>query len=166
MEPKKEKGMKAIWLRAVFLGLSAATVSLAPPALGQLKKPPYWASVSKSEARMRTGPSSDYPANWVYRRRDLPVRVIAIYSHWRQVEDPEGTRGWMHVRLLSDQPTAIITGGTQPLRKAPERGAPVLYRAEAGVVGRISDCADGWCYIDVQGRKGFIETAHLWGAME
>ena len=72
----------------------------------------------------------------------------------------------MHVRLLSDQPTAIITGGTQPLRKAPERGAPVLFRAQAGVVGRISDCADGGCYIDAQGRKGFIETAHLWGPKE
>ena len=166
MEPGKEKGMKAFWLRAVFLGLSATAASLAPPALGHLKTPPYWASLSKSEARMRTGPSSDYPANWVYRRRDLPVRVIAIYSHWRQVEDPAGTRGWMHVRLLSDQPTAIVTGGTQPLRKEPERGAPVLFRAQVGVVGRISDCADGWCHIDVNGRKGFIETAHLWGATE
>lgn len=156
--------MKAYRLRAVFLGVSAAVLAFTQPALGQLKKPPYWASLSKSEARMRTGPSSDYPANWVYRRRDLPVKVVAVYSHWRKVEDSEGTQGWMHVRLLSDQPTAIITGGTQSLRKAPESGAPILFRAQAGVVGRISDCGEGWCLIDVQGRKGFIETAHLWGA--
>src|SRR3546814_7061402 len=86
---------------------------------GQEKKPPYWASLSKDEARMRAGPSMDYPANWIYRRRDLPVKVVAVYSHWRKIEDPDGTQGWMHVRLLSDQPTAIITGGMHPLRAAP-----------------------------------------------
>lgn len=155
--------MNAFGLRAVFLCISFM-ILVAVPAQGQMKKPPYWASLSKSEARMRTGPSTDYPANWVYRRRDLPVKVVAIHSHWRKIEDPDGDHGWMHVRLLSDQPTAIVRGGVQPLRKAPQAAAPVLYRAEPGVVGRISDCEDGWCLIDINGRKGFIEAAHIWGA--
>ncbi|MBB4642008.1 SH3 domain-containing protein [Rhizorhapis suberifaciens] len=158
--------MMTFRLRAVFLGISAGVMLMGTPAAGQMKKPPYWASISKTEARMRTGPSDDYPANWIYRRRDLPVKVVEIYSHWRKVEDPDGTQGWMHVRLLSDQPTAIVQGGVQPLRQAPESGATVIYRAEPGVVGRISDCEDGWCLIDIQGRKGFIEKAHLWGAAE
>lgn len=158
--------MKAYWLGAVFLCLSVVAALGVDPAAAQNKKPPYWASIAKGEARMRTGPSLDYPANWVYRRRDLPVRVVETYSYWRKVEDPDGTAGWMHVRLLSDQPTAIIRGGIQPLRKAPDRGAPILYRAEPGVVGRISDCAEGWCFIDIEGRKGFIEIPYLWGAAE
>src|SRR3546814_10447479 len=107
---------------------------------------------------MRAGPSMDYPNNSIYRRRDLPVKVVAVYSHWRKIEDPDGTQGWMHVRLLSDQPTAIITGGMHPLRAAPETGARILYRAQPGVVGRISDCDKGWCLIDVRGQKGFIEA--------
>src|SRR3546814_8236229 len=36
------------------------------------KPVPYWASLTQEEARMRVGPSLDYPSNWVYRRRDLP----------------------------------------------------------------------------------------------
>lgn len=158
--------MTTFRLRAVFLGLSAGTILMCTPSTAQTKKPPYWASISKTEARMRTGPSDDYPANWIYRRRDLPVKVVEVYSHWRKVEDPDGTRGWMHVRLLSDQPTAIVRGGVQPLRRAPESEASVIYRVESGVVGRISDCEDRWCLIDIQGRKGFIEKAHLWGAAE
>lgn len=156
--------MKTNGIGAVFLGLSLGLLLTSAPLEAQTKKPPYWASISKTEARMRTGPSNDYPANWIYRRRDLPVKVVEVYSHWRKVEDPDGSRGWMHVRLLSDQPTAIVRGGVQPLRKAPDTGAPVLYRAEPGVVGRISDCEDGWCLIDVNGRKGFIEAGHIWGA--
>src|SRR3546814_6063641 len=72
----------------------------------------------------------------------------------------------MHLRLLSDQPTAIITGGMHPLRAAPETGARILYRAQPGVVGRISDCDKGWCLIDVRGQKGFIEADHIWGATD
>ena len=41
--------------------------------------------------------------------------------------------------------------------------AAVAYRAEAGVVGRITDCKNGWCRIDVGGRRGWIETDHIWG---
>src|SRR3546814_3471802 len=101
--------MTAFRLYALTLFFFAVAAVFTDPVQGQEKKPPYWASLSKDEARMRAGPSMDYPANWIYRRRDLPVKVVAVYSHWRKIEDPDGTQGWMHVRLLSDQPTAIIT---------------------------------------------------------
>ncbi|MBK5264534.1 MAG: hypothetical protein JJE34_04760 [Alphaproteobacteria bacterium] len=158
--------MTSLGLRRVFLTISAMAVLMPMVAPAQDKTPPYWASLSKDEARMRTGPSTDYPANWIYRRRDLPVRVIELYSHWRKVEDPDGVQGWMHVRLLSDQPTAIVKDGVQMLREAPQADASVLFRAESGVVGRISDCDKGWCLIDVHGQKGFIQAAHIWGASQ
>src|SRR3546814_2216209 len=62
---------------------------------------PYWASISVDRARMRKGPSIDVPVLWEYRRKDLPVRVIARHDLWRKVEDPDGARGWMAARLLS-----------------------------------------------------------------
>lgn len=130
------------------------------------KKVPYWASITKDEARMRVGPSGDYPASWVYHRRDLPVKVIETYPNWRKVQDPDGATGWLHVRLLSDQPTAIVVGGMTPLREKPDGDARALYRAEQGVVGRISNCGNGWCVINVRGQRGFVETSHLWGATQ
>src|SRR3546814_18859281 len=62
-------------------------------------KLPYWASISVDEARMRKGPSPDVPVIWEYRRKDLPVKVIARFETWRKIEDPDGTRGWMAARL-------------------------------------------------------------------
>ena len=61
---------------------------------------------------MRVGPSLDYPSNWVYRRRDLPVKVVQVLGNWRKIEDSTGTQGWMHVRLLSDTATALVIGAT------------------------------------------------------
>src|SRR3546814_13947207 len=53
---------------------------------------PYWALISVDRARMRKGPSIDVPVLWEYRRKDLPVRVIARHDLWRKVEDPDGAR--------------------------------------------------------------------------
>lgn len=124
---------------------------------------PYWASISVDEARMRKGPSPDVPVIWEYRRKDLPVKVVARFETWRKIEDPDGTQGWMAARLLSRTRTAIVTGGIRPLREDASVSAAVAYRAEQGVVGRITDCKDGWCLFDVKGRKGWIQTDHIWG---
>ncbi|MCM8730664.1 SH3 domain-containing protein [Hephaestia sp. GCM10023244] len=129
----------------------------------QKRETPYYASIAASKARMRTGPARTYPATWLYVRADLPIKVVAIYRDWRKVEDPDGTQGWMLVSLLSSQRTAIVRDTIVELRAAPNAGAAVNWRAEPGVVGRISKCSESWCWFAVGRRGGFVEKAHLWG---
>ncbi len=112
---------------------------------------------------MRKGPSMDVPVMWEYRRRDLPVKVIERFDNWRKIEDPDGTQGWMAARLLSRTRTAIITGEVRPLHEAPSLSSAILYRAEPGVVGRITECANGWCRFDVRGRRGWVQVVYIWG---
>lgn len=143
---------------------TAALMAVVGPAAAQSDpKLPYWASISVDEARMRKGPSPDVPVIWEYRRKDLPVKVVARHETWRKIEDPDGTQGWMAARLLSRTRTAIVTGDIRPLREEANAAAAIAYRAEPGVVGRITDCKDGWCRFDVKGRKGWIQTDHIWG---
>jgi len=128
------------------------------------RETPYWASIASGQAMMRTGPSRNYPATWLYRRRDLPVRVLEVYESWRKVQDPDGTIGWMLVNLLSDTQTAIVRGEEpQPMYEQPDAATPLRFRVEPGVIGRVSRCARGWCRIDVDGRSGFIRSDRLWG---
>jgi SH3-like domain-containing protein len=150
-----------------LIAIAAALLPvMAPPAMAQStgKTVPYWASIAKDEARMRTGPSMDYPANWIYRRRNLPVKVVETYPNWRKVEDPDGMRGWMHVRLLKDDRTAIVVGATAQMRRDASDSAPVLFRAEPGVVGMVSNCDADWCLFDVGGQRGHIRKRDLWGS--
>lgn len=128
------------------------------------RKPPYWASISAGKAMMRAGPGKNYPATWLYVRADLPIRVVEVYPNWRRIQDPDGTTGWMLVHLLSDTRTALVTGNEpRPIHQTPDASAKIVYRAAPGVVGRLSDCAGGWCRLDVGGKRGFIRADHFWG---
>jgi len=145
----------------------AALLAFATAADAQDKRPPYWASIASGEAMMRTGPGRNYPGIWLYKRRDLPVRVIQVYPNWRKIEDPDGEQGWMLVTLLSDRRTGIVKPGSpRDVHSKADANSPVRYRAEHGVVGRIEKCNGIWCRIQVGKREGWIAQGDLWGVSE
>lgn len=136
---------------------------VAAPVLAQ-RAYPYYGSIAAGKARMRVGPGREYPATWLYQRPDLPVKVLAMHKGWKKVEDPDGAQGWIQANLMSDSRTAIVTSGPPAvLHDIPVSSSNVTWRAAPGVVGRISKCTPGWCWIDVHGRGGFIERSRLWG---
>ncbi|MFM9828504.1 MAG: SH3 domain-containing protein [Sphingomonas sp.] len=151
---------------ARIIGLAVAGALLTLGSAGadaQKRQHPYFASISASEAMMRTGPGRNFPAKWRYRRSDLPIKVIESHKDWRKVEDPQGEQGWILGNLLSDTRTAIVTGTVAEMLAGPRFGTKILWRAAPGVVGRISKCARGWCLFDVRGRAGYVEANRLWG---
>ena len=150
----------AAWTMA---GIALAALASADVPAQTKRKTPYFASIGAGKARMRTGPGRTYPASWLYVRADLPVKVVDVYKEWRKVEDPGGTQGWMLGNLLSETRTALIQGEVAELRERPAVGARVLWRAEPGVVGRLSQCGNGWCRFDVRGQAGYVEIDRLWG---
>lgn len=131
------------------------------------RKVPYWASLDAGEVMMRKGPGRNFPADWLYRRKGLPVKVVKAYkaehAEWRRIQDPDGAEGWVQANLLSDKRSALVIGDVRPLREKPAAGSPIMWRAEPGVVGSVSQCANGWCHLDVRGKAGFIETTQLFG---
>jgi SH3-like domain-containing protein len=148
--------------KLAFLLFAAWTLTVS--SASAQRQPPYWASIGAGRALMRVGPGQNYPGAWLYIRPDLPIRVIGVLGDWRRVEDPDGTQGWMLVRLLSDRRTAIVRGqGLAPMYETQSEASPVHFRAQPGVVGRISQCANGWCLFDVGGRRGYIRIDSVWG---
>ena len=141
-----------------------ALLLVAEPATAQDKVPPYWASIASGEAMIRTGPGRNYPGTWLYKRRDLPVRVLKVYQSWRLIEDPDGTRGWMLVTLLSDRRTAIVRPGEpRAIHENRDSTSRVAYLAEPGVVGRIESCDGVVCSFAVGRRTGWIAQAEIHG---
>lgn len=128
---------------------------------------PYWASIRAAEVNMRAGPGEDYRINWVYRRPDLPLKVIRIKEGWRLVQDPDGAQGWVLARFLTRQRTAYVQGkGAAEMRESGNGSAKLLWKVAPGVVGLLGDCADGWCALSIGPRKGYVQQARLWGAGE
>jgi len=141
----------------------AFAVLASAPAAAQERALPYWASIAKGEALMRAGPDRSYPAMWLYRRRDLPVKVTQMHGVWRRVEEQDGTTGWMLATLLAARRTGVIVAGAQAIRDRPDAGARLLWTAEPGVVGRLTKCDGRWCRIQIGARQGYVEQSGLWG---
>jgi SH3-like domain-containing protein len=159
-----QKMRRITGLGAALIAITALSAGdVAAQAAKEKPKPPYFASIGAGKARMRSGPGRTFPATWLYVRADLPVRVVDVFKEWRKVEDPGGTQGWMLGALISSTRTAMVQGSVTELRDRPAYGARVLWRAEPGVIGRISQCARGWCRFDVKGQAGYAEASRLWG---
>lgn len=136
-----------------------------PAYAGDDNKVPYWASIDTDLANMRVGPGESYKIAWVYKRRNLPVKVVRREGPWRLIQDPDGDKGWIRDLLLSRQRSARVTRGGLVEMHAEGKGAsPMLWRLEPGVVGLLGDCEADWCAFDVDGHKGFVPEERLWGA--
>lgn len=127
---------------------------------------PRFVSLRADEVNMRTGPGVQYPVEWVYTRKDLPVEIIAEFETWRKVRDWEGTQGWVHQSMLSGKRTILITGDIRTLRTKDDAKSETKARIEPGVIGRLVDCpkGNGWCRIDVAGLEGWLRHVDFWGA--
>ncbi|MDP3906065.1 SH3 domain-containing protein [Novosphingobium sp.] len=153
--------------RCIVASMLAGFMAWAAPATAQDAKVPYWASIRASEVNMRAGPGEDYRISWVYRRPQLPIKVLRLKEGWRLVQDPDGAQGWMMARFLTRQRGGYIKGaGTAAMRDSAEPGAKLLWRLEPGVTGLLGECANGWCAFSIGERKGFVEQARVWGAGE
>jgi len=126
---------------------------------------PRFASLRADEVNLRAGPGVRYPVEWVYRRRGLPVQIIAEFDAWRKVRDWRGTEGWMHRSVLTGRRMALVTAAEAVLRREPRAAAPAVARAERGVVARLLACAGAWCRIEARGFGGWVERAGLWGML-
>ena len=152
-----------------FLGLSLvlATLVATSGVSAQDRETPYWATLRFDEVNMRVGPSQEYPIDWVYKRKGLPVKVVRLREGWRLVQDHEGTQGWVASSQLSPSLGALIIGeGNAELRESPDAGSAVRWRAEPGVVADLMRCRDDYCEVDVAGRSGWVLRERIWGAGE
>ena len=124
---------------------------------------PRYVSLKADEANARRGPGTDHRIDWVFRKRDMPLRVIGEYSNWRRVADRDGAGGWVHYTLLSGVRTVLVEVDMTPLRSSPDANAQINAYAEAGVIARLGDCVPGWCRISADGLRGWAEASALWG---
>jgi len=124
---------------------------------------PRFASLRADEVNLRTGPGTRYPVDWVLVKRHMPVEIIDEFENWRQVRDISGTAGWVHRSMLSGRRTMIVMGGQQRLYRGPSGDSEVIALVDDKVVGRLLNCSDTWCRVEVAGMRGWLRRNRLWG---
>lgn len=124
---------------------------------------PRYVSMKAAEGNVRRGPSLSHRIDWVFTRRDMPLRITAEHGHWRRVQDRDGQGGWVHYALLSGARTVLVERDMLTLHARPEANAPVVAALEAGVIARLGKCEADWCRLSAGGFRGWADTQALWG---
>ena len=125
---------------------------------------PRFASLSRDKVYMREGPTYRHPILWVYRRKGLPVEVIAQYDVWRRVRDADGTTGWVAAPMIAERRTVVvISGRPAPLRRSDDPRSPIMALAQKGVVAKLDACEAWTCEIDAGEARGWIDKKNIWG---
>ena len=155
-----------------FIGIVSAVVvlasterpSFAAPNDGDTGLPvPRFVSLHADRVNLRTGPGDRYPIEWVLTRKEMPVEITGQLEHWRRIRDWEGTAGWVHERMLTGKRAVIVKGGVRQLFRQPDPAAPVIARAEAGVIGRLLECRSAWCKVETGEVTGWMRRNDVWG---
>ena len=143
---------------------SAASAAVEPRRGPETGLPlPRYVSLKSSEGRARRGPNRTHRIDWIFTRRDMPLRVTAEFEHWRQVEDQEGQGGWMHHALLSGVRTVLVTEDMVAMLSQPQPGSLEVAHLQAGVIARVLRCEPDWCRLGVNGHRGWVRRVALWG---
>ena len=154
--------MKALRNLAIFSAMTFWFIAPHYAVQAQTSEVPYWATLRWDTVNMRKGPSQDFPIDWVYKRKGLPVQIVRTRESWRLVVDPEGTQGWIERSQLSPKLGALIVGeGVAELREAPNVQASILWRAEPGVVAELLRCRSHGAIVEWYLRLGLdAESPH------
>jgi len=127
---------------------------------------PRYASLRPDQVNLRTGPGVQFPVEWVYQRKNLPVEIIAEYRTWRKIRDWQSTQGWVHQSMLTGRRSAIIVGKTRTLRREPSVKGKAIAKIEAGAIATLQECptGGGWCKLKAEGIEGWLRKVEFWGA--
>ena len=142
---------------------SALAADMPAPRRGTGLPVPRHASLRNEDTNVRTGPNSRHPIDWVYKRRGMPVEIVAEYDNWRKIRDWQGAGGWVHLGLLTGKRHVVVTGPQAVLRKTPSPQAAEVARIEQDVIAQIKTCSADWCRVQAGPHVGWIERHNVWG---
>lgn len=141
---------------------------------------PRYAALRADDVNMRSGPGTRYPILWLYKRRDLPVRIEREFDVWRLVEDFEGIKGWVHQATLVGTRSFVVTasgsveaagdpvhGAGTLLRDDPRDDAGIVAILRPGVIGRLRACPAGsaWCRVSAHSYSGWLQRSAIFGLL-
>ena len=118
--------------------------------------------LKNDKVNVRYGPSFDYPIKYIYKKINLPVKVIDKKENFRRIIDNKKNSGWIHISQLK-QSKSFITASNKILFKKPTNFSKPLAKIETGRLLLVKKCERNWCLVETKSFKGWVDEEDLWG---
>tara|TARA_B100001121_G_scaffold115831_1_gene101944 strand:+ start:85 stop:498 length:414 start_codon:yes stop_codon:yes gene_type:complete len=121
-------------------------------------------SLKKNKVNVRYGPSFNSPVKFIYKKIDLPIKLIDKKENWRRIIDLKNNSGWIHQSQLKKVNSIIPLEDKVLFKKASNFSKPIAL-IRKGRILIIQKCEINWCKIKSKKFKGWVKTDNVWGTV-
>ena len=121
-------------------------------------------SLKKNKVNVRYGPSFNSPVKFIYKKINLPIKLIDKKENWRRIIDLKNNSGWIHWSQLKTN-NSLIPLKDKILFKKPSIFSRPVAKIKKGRIMIVQKCEEEWCKIKTGKFSGWIKTDNIWGSI-
>ena len=122
----------------------------------------YYLILKNNKVNVRYGPGFNYQIKYIYKKKNLPIKVIDKKENFRRIIDLKKNSGWIHISQLK-KGKSIILLEDQILFKKPTKYSKPLFKIAKGRLLLVKKCKKKWCKVKTEDYLGWIITNNIWG---
>ena len=124
----------------------------------------YFLILKNTKVNVRYGPGFDYPIKYVYKKKNLPIKIIDKKENFRRIIDFKKNSGWIHISQLKKGKSFILLEDQLLFSKPTKYSKPILKIAKGRLL-LIKKCKKKWCKVKTEKYIGWIKAINVWGSV-
>ena len=126
------------------------------------KENSYYLILKNNKVNVRIGPGFNYQIKYIYKKKNLPIKVIDKKENFRRIIDFKKNSGWIHISQLKKGKSLILLKD-QILFSKPTRYSKPIIKISKGRLLLVKKCKKKWCKVKTEDYLGWIITNNIWG---
>ena len=122
----------------------------------------YYLILKNNKVNVRYGPGFNYQIKYIYKKKNLPIKVIDKKENFRRIIDFKKNSGWIHISQLKKGKSVILLKD-QILFKKPTKYSKPLLKIAKGRLLLVKKCKKKWCKVKTENFFGWVEINKVWG---
>ena len=124
----------------------------------------YYLILKNSEVNVRYEPDLNSPIKYIYKKKNLPVKVIDKKENFRKIIDFKKNDGWIHTSQLKKGKSFILLED-QLLFSNPTKYSKPILKIAKGRLLLVKKCKKKWCRVKTEKYIGWLEVINVWGSV-
>ena len=124
----------------------------------------YYLILKNNEVNVRYEPDLNSPIKYIYKKKNLPVKVIDKKENFRKIIDFKKNGGWIHSSQLRKGKSFILLED-QLLFSNPTKYSKPILKIAKGRLLLVKKCKKKWCRVKTAKYIGWLEAINVWGSV-